>query len=207
VQTENGVAGSQTTSLPIIGKDEPVARPPTGVPEWFEPYFRQNHESLVRAALSFGGARNRQDAEDAVAQVMFKQLKQGHWDIEKPHSYFTTAVIRAVFELHRKRNCHPEIDLPPVDPRDIRADDDLNVWEDEQWVTHALDSLPAAQREIMQLIIDDFDAKEIAELLGKKESTVRSNLRHAQERLRSQVPPQSRPPQDPQVPREEEEAT
>ena len=105
------------------------------------------------------------------------------------------------------RTRHPQQELSD-DSNEARSGDgcDLNVWEDTEWVTQLLDALPPAQREVMALAYDNFTAAEIAEQLGRNEETIRSNLRHARHRLKQLVLPQTRPPKEPVLSREEEEA-
>lgn len=50
-----------------------------------------------------------------------------------------------------------------------------------------LSMLSPTQRTIVELIITEMDADEIADLLGKTASTIRQNLAHARKRLRANL--------------------
>jgi DNA-directed RNA polymerase specialized sigma24 family protein len=47
--------------------------------------------------------------------------------------------------------------------------------------------LPPTQRNVIELVIAELGAKEIAHLLGKSPDTVRQNLAHARKRLRANL--------------------
>jgi DNA-directed RNA polymerase specialized sigma24 family protein len=57
------------------------------------------------------------------------------------------------------------------------------VWEQREWVTLLLKSLPPAQREVLACMTDMLTPHEIAQRLGKTEAAVRQNLCAARKRL------------------------
>jgi hypothetical protein len=60
------------------------------------------------------------------------------------------------------------------------GDHSLDSFEDEQrQVLRLLRTLPTGQRAVTALYYDGLNCEEIAEVLGKKPVTVRSNLRYA----------------------------
>jgi DNA-directed RNA polymerase specialized sigma24 family protein len=59
------------------------------------------------------------------------------------------------------------------------------VWEQQEWVTMLLKSLPCAQREVLACAFDSFTPREIARLLGRTDAAVRQNLYAARKRLAS----------------------
>jgi RNA polymerase sigma factor (sigma-70 family) len=54
-------------------------------------------------------------------------------------------------------------------------------------VAQQLSTLPAAQREVFELVLAELDTNEIADLLGKTPATIRQNLAHARKRLRTNL--------------------
>jgi DNA-directed RNA polymerase specialized sigma24 family protein len=68
-------------------------------------------------------------------------------------------------------------------PPEHDLDPGLIVWEQQEWVTLLLKSLPPAQREVLACMVDMFVSREIAQLLGKTEAAVRQNLCAARKRL------------------------
>jgi RNA polymerase sigma-70 factor (ECF subfamily) len=124
------------------------------------------------------------EAEDAVQSVMVRQVASGRWEhIEHPHGFFCRAVIRAVFMIHRSRSNHREQALTDESDNVSGAGDGLTVWEDTEWVLSLLNALPTQQRKVMALTLDGLSGMEIAQRIGASEATVRSNLRHARDRL------------------------
>jgi RNA polymerase sigma factor (sigma-70 family) len=61
-----------------------------------------------------------------------------------------------------------------------------NIIDGQLQIVDLLSQLPSEQRRVAVLFYDGFTYEEIAEVLEKSEATVRSLLRHARERLRSQ---------------------
>ena len=88
-------------------------------------------------------------------------------------------------QKRRRRRTEIEKSLPP--PPGSYVDDGPNVWEEWQWVKQMLSTLPPAQREVVELILAEMDASEIADLLGKTPAAIRQNLAHARKRLRANL--------------------
>jgi RNA polymerase sigma factor (sigma-70 family) len=63
--------------------------------------------------------------------------------------------------------------------------DDIRLVEERPLILEALSQLPPVQRAVFALTYDGFAPTDIAAILSMKKSTVRSNLRHAQEALRA----------------------
>lgn len=70
---------------------------------------------------------------------------------------------------------------------DADLDPGLLVWEQREWVTLLLKSLPPAQREVLACMVDMFTPQEIAQQLGKTEAAVRQNLCAARRKLASRL--------------------
>lgn len=83
-------------------------------------------------------------------------------------------------------------DLPPHEEPVVEEADALARTERSQFrerVLMKLGELPEAQREAFHLVhIEGFSVQEAAEFLGKKNATVRSNVRHAAKRLAALLP-------------------
>ena len=78
-----------------------------------------------------------------------------------------------------------------IDYNRLRAADELNETlcaaqrEDLSFVWDAVKSLPTAQREAIHLYYEEgYSTAEIAKILGRNESSVRSDLRRGREKLR-----------------------
>ena len=150
----------------------------------FEAFFWSAYRPLVRDVIFAGGSPY--EAEDAVAAAMEEVLKR--WDtIENLQAYARRAAISNLIKA-KKRGPQRIVnrliqrgDVPPEHALDSR----LTVWEQQEWVTVLLKSLPPAQRDVLACIVDEFTLQEIAELLGKTEAAVRQNLCAARKSLMS----------------------
>jgi RNA polymerase sigma factor (sigma-70 family) len=160
----------------MSSKDDALAAPT------FEEFFRQAYRPLVRDVIFAGWDPH--DAEEAVAAAMTDVLQR--WDaITNPRAYARRAAIshlinnkrrgllRITERLVQRGGIPPEHDLDPG----------LTVWEQQEWVSLLLKSLPPAQQEVLACMVDMLAQEEIAQLLGKTEAAVRQNLRAARKRL------------------------
>jgi|HubBroStandDraft_5_1064220.scaffolds.fasta_scaffold391928_1 RNA polymerase sigma factor (sigma-70 family) len=147
-----------------------------------EEFFRSSYRPLVRDVI-FAGAHH-DEAEDAVSAAMVEVLER--WDtIQNPLAYARRTAInhairtrqrgtsRIAGRLVERGNVPPESDQDPG----------LLVWEQQEWVTLLLKSLPQAERQALACVVDSFRPQEIALLLGKTEAAVRQNLHAARKRL------------------------
>jgi RNA polymerase sigma factor (sigma-70 family) len=147
----------------------------------FAAFYASSYRAVLAATLAVVGSLP--EAEDAVQEAMKDLLRA--WDrVTSPYSYVRTAAVRRVIRARRRdrdvagRAVTLLAGSATQDPGDA-----LTVWEDRQWVTQFLQSLPPAQREVIALLVDDFSATEIAALLGKTEDAIRQNLYATRRRL------------------------
>lgn len=148
----------------------------------FGEFFRDAYQPLVRDVI-FAGATP-EEAEDAVAAAMVEVLKR--WDaIGNPRAYARRAALNKMIKS-RQRGLD-RISERLIERGDVTAAADLDpgllVWEQQEWVTLLLKSLPPAQREVLACMVDTFTPPEIARLLGKTEAAVRQNLCAARRKL------------------------
>jgi RNA polymerase sigma factor (sigma-70 family) len=157
----------------------PKASPPGSV---FGEFFLGAYQPLVRDVIFAGG--NPDEAEDAVSAAMVEVLER--WDtIENPRAYARRAAINHMIKARQRgleRITERLIQRGAVPPEGD-LDPGLLVWEQQEWVTLLLKSLPPAQRAVLACLVDMFTSQEIAQLLGKTEAAVRQNLCAARKRL------------------------
>jgi RNA polymerase sigma factor (sigma-70 family) len=139
--------------------------------ETVESLYRDRYEALVRLGFVLTGSRA--DGED-LAQTAFAALAQSWEQIESPRAYLRQAVVNRAIDLHRRAG------------RVLPARPELIVGEpvvDETW--EAVQQLSGVQRAVVVLrFYEDLPFGDIAELLDRPESTVRSDLRRALLHLR-----------------------
>ena len=122
---------------------------------------------------------DREEARDIV-QTAFASASR-RWDaIDDPHAYLRQAVVNRANDSHRKafrRARHP---LP------VARDDGGEPEVDGVW--HFVQSLPTAQRTVVVLrYYADLTLVDIAEVIGRPASTVRSDLRRALNHLKGHL--------------------
>jgi RNA polymerase sigma factor (sigma-70 family) len=134
-----------------------------------EEVYRSLSGPLVRLAYLLLG--DREEARDIVQSAFASASRR--WDaIDDPRAYLRRAVVNRANDVHRtafRRAGHP---LPV--PRDYAGEPELDgVW-------HLVQSLPTAQRSVIVLrYYADLALVDIADVIGRPASTVRSDLRRA----------------------------
>ena len=154
-----------------------------------------------RRLFSFirGRVRNDAEAED-VMQDVFTQLveaSRGLQQIEKVGSWLFRVARNKIADLYRKQKPAAEADLSEVDAPmlldilpDLSTSPDEALMQEMIWeaIQEALEDLPPAQREVFTL--HEFDGmrfREISELTGESENTLRMRKYHAVQTLRTQL--------------------
>lgn len=142
--------------------------------ESLDALYLERYESLARLGLLLTGSRA--DGED-LAQTAFASLAQSRREVRSPRAYLRRTVVNRAADLHRR--AHRRLPARPV----------LVVGEpvvDETW--DAVQQLPDTQRIVVVLrFYEDLSLVEIAELLARSASTVRSDLRRALLYLRKEL--------------------
>ena len=117
---------------------------------------------------------DRTEAEDVVQTVFMSAAAR--WDrIDEPWAYLRRAVVNRAQDVHRRTLRAPPMVTRCVSPGEPEVD--------EAW--RFIQALPVAQRTVVVLrFYEDLGLTEIASLLGRPASTVRSDLRRALTRLK-----------------------
>ena len=187
----NQTAVSQSAASPIPEIWSPA--PPAG----FEEFFCSSFRELVRAAMYAGATLD--EAEDAASKTLMEMLRR--WKRCEPSlAYARKAVVHNFIKdktRGTRRVARRLIEQGHISRQEGAEDHRLIAWEDEEWVTHVLSSLPAAQREVMELIAQGLDRDEIAETLSKTKEAIRRNICDARARLARELNPAGEHRQDP----------
>ena len=144
-------------------------------PGSLEAVYRASWLGLTRLAYLLIGDRN--EAEDAVQTVFMTAAAR--WDrIDEPAAYLRRAVVNRAHDAHRRTLRTPAIATPRVPP----GEPDL----DEAWTF--IQELPVAQRAVVVLrFYEDLGLTDIASVLGRPPSTVRSDLHRALTKLKGSL--------------------
>ncbi|RFS81410.1 sigma-70 family RNA polymerase sigma factor [Actinomadura spongiicola] len=144
-------------------------------PPDLERVYREQRPDLVRLGFLLTGSR--EHAEDLV-QAAFATACENWEQIDKPSAYLKRAVVNRANDLHRRRFrergrrvSEPTTHIPEVD---------------ETW--RLIKQLPPRQRIVIVLhFYEDMQLIQIAELLARPPSTIRSDLKRALDRLRKVI--------------------
>ncbi|MBO5165376.1 MAG: RNA polymerase sigma factor [Lachnospiraceae bacterium] len=146
--------------------------------------YRQGMYGLAYSILADSHA-----AEDAVHTVFLRLIKHiekvEKLEKEKQKSYLLTAVKHAALDIKRKQKRYAEIRMEEV-PENLLTDSEMEFWEKE--LVMSILKLPIIYREVLQYkYAVGVDNKQIADMLGITESTVRKRLERAKKMLKEQL--------------------
>ena len=137
----------------------------------------QYGDSILR--LSYSYLHNMSDAEDVVQETLIKYMKTGPSFESEAHE--KAWLLRVAANISKNK----------IDYNRVRQSDELNetlVAEEKQdlaFVWEAVKSLPDKYRDVIHLFYHEgYSTKEIASILRRNESTVRSDLKRGREKLK-----------------------
>ena len=131
---------------------------------------------------------NLDDAEDTISHLIVNMHEKRTWDGgTKPKAWFREALVHTYIDQWRRWRRGRELEIENYLTPEAYLDDGLNVWEDRQSVAQMLALLPPTQRTVVELVLDEMSASEIADLLGKTPEAIRQNLAHARRKLRAKL--------------------
>jgi RNA polymerase sigma-70 factor (ECF subfamily) len=159
----------------------------SGDPAAFEALLRMHEVLVARTALRLTG--NRQDAQDA-AQEVFLRLHRSLRRIDDSRNLpgwlyrVTVNVCRDI--LRKRRNADSLDETQLASPSCTEAE--LGRAEQLKLVEEALRMLPEKERAAVTLRdIEGLSTREVAEILGSSEATVRSQISSARLKIRKML--------------------
>ena len=145
-------------------------------PRALEAVYRSSALALTRLAYLLVGDRT--EAEDIV-QTVFASAVPRWPTIDEPSAYLRRAVVNRANDVHRRSARTVATATSAGEPA---GEPEI----DETW--RLVRALPSTQRAVVVLrFYDDLSLTEIASVLGRPPSTVRSDLRRALLRLRREL--------------------
>ncbi|MCQ2408666.1 MAG: sigma-70 family RNA polymerase sigma factor [Oscillospiraceae bacterium] len=145
--------------------------------------FRKYGDTALQAAFCCLG--NQEDAEDVAQEVFFELHKKPRSfnDDEHLKAYILRAVINRCNNLRRKLKRRIRISL-----EDVRESELIEKTDSMQNIIALIKALPPPYNAVVYLHdCAGYSAREIAEMLGRKENTVSSQLRRGREKLRMDI--------------------
>lgn len=177
--------------MAYLGKDDASASDPSAP---FEDFYRRDYRLLLKMALAVGALWDQ--AQEIVDQTMEDILRQWN-EIRHPRAYARRAVLSHVAKQKKREQERLSRTLRGGHlVQESCQDQELTVWEDEEWVNQVLKPLSPAQREVMEYVVAGLTPSEISELLGKTPEAVRKNLQLARQHLKRRLGPDGTPRQD-----------
>jgi RNA polymerase sigma factor (sigma-70 family) len=149
----------------------------TSVPS-FEETYRDNRLPLVRLAFLMCGSR---DLSEDLVQTAFTSTQSRWREIDNHVAYLRRAVVNLAKDGQRQRYRWLRV-APLMQSESVTLPPEI----DETWAL--LLRLPSAQRAVIVLhYYEDLSLVEVADILNRSASTVRSDLRRALGRLRKEL--------------------
>lgn len=139
--------------------------------------------AILRLALSY--LHNKEDAEDILQETMIKFVTVR--PVFESENHRKAWLMRVASNLSKNRidynNVRDTMELNEEIAGEVQ--EDLDKGEDYQAIWAAVRSLPVAQREAIHLFYQEgYQTAEIARITGRREATVRSDLKRARDKLR-----------------------
>ncbi|MBD2892602.1 hypothetical protein amrb99_15120 [Actinomadura sp. RB99] len=154
----------------------------------FQRFFQDQYKKVVGMVMLMDGRLD--EAEDA-ASTAFADTFRRWRTITAPKAYVRKAARNAFFKARASDRQFVQI-LQEAGSSGLlmtenTEDPTFASIGGYQWVDEMIAGLPPTQRQMMRHTVEGLTNKEIAQLLGTNEANVRSNLRHARDRLRQRI--------------------
>lgn len=179
--TAHPIGAEETDRLPeserIAGRDE----------EFSLLVYRQ-HRFVFRVAFAL--LRNRQDAEDVAQETFLKLYRNGRWrEMRDERAFLARAAWRVALDLRRASRMETaDVDGDAMPSGAMSPEQHALDASSAAMLHRMIDSLPEELRQPLALSgIEEMSSREIGELLGLAEGTVRTRLMRARQLLREKI--------------------
>ena len=137
--------------------------------------------------IAYAVLRNTSDAEDAVQETFLKLYRTGAWEgMKDERAFLARATWRVAVSKLRKVRCEaPEVDVPSTEasPEQAVIESDFNAR-----LRRYVDALPEDLRQPLALsTVEEMTSREISQVMGIAEGTVRTRLMRARELLKKKL--------------------
>ena len=153
----------------------------------FEQQARTWRKKALSVSMSYGAGR--EEAEDIAQDVMLR-LWQMHDDLERYDSIEALAALMARHQLinHQRRRKPEALNEAMIVSLNISPHEQLEMKEDDQWLTKRLEQLPTTQRTLLYMRqVERRTHEEIARLLGIETTSVSTLLARARRTLLEEI--------------------
>ena len=153
----------------------------------FEQQARTWRQKALSVSMSCGAGR--EEAEDIAQEVMLR-LWQMHDDLERYDSIEALAALMARHQLinHQRRRKPEALNEAMIVSLNISPHEQLEMKEDDRWLTKRLEQLPTTQRTLLYMRqVERRTHEEIAQLLGIETTSVSTLLARARRTLLEEI--------------------
>ena len=142
-----------------------------------EYFFNSFGNSILRLAYSY--LHNMEDSEEVLQETLIKYIKSApRFENDKHAKVWLMRVAANISKNRIEYNRHRQTD-------ELNNELIAEEREDLSFVWEAVKSLKPKQREVIHLFYQEgYSSKEIAKLLGRNESSIRSDLKRGREALK-----------------------
>ncbi|MCK4548289.1 MAG: sigma-70 family RNA polymerase sigma factor [Candidatus Eisenbacteria sp.] len=188
-ENEAGTRDSdQRRYMPLENEYALIRRCQDGDLKAFEALYYHYETPMLSLAYRMLGTR--EEAEDALQDAFLKLHRNiGKYRFDAAFaSWFYRIVANACYDRLRKRKRAGEVGLDTVPETGIEEHSDLRVY-----IQKAINDLPPQLKACFVLHVQEgFKMREVAEMLGTREGTVKAHIFRAKARLRDALAPRLR---------------
>jgi len=153
----------------------------------FERMARTWREKALGVSMSNGAGKD--EAEDIAQEVMLR-LWQMHDELERFHSVeaIVSLMAKHLLRNHQRRKPSEALEEAKIISLAFSPHDELEIKEDEQWLTKRLQQLPTTQRTLLYMRqVERRSHEEIARLIGIEITSVSTLLARARRTLLEEI--------------------
>lgn len=152
----------------------------------FSRLLTDNRAALNRLAASYSNSQDREDLLQEITIALWRALPAFRGECSERTFLFRIAHNRCVTHISRKHASVSldEVEIEPEDPS-LPMDTRMSQAQERERLLRAVRTLPMIYREVIVLMLEGLDYREIAEVVGISESNVGVRLNRARQQLKA----------------------
>lgn len=151
--------------------------------EQMERYFKEYYPLAYR--IAFSQVRNRADAEDISQEVFIRLLLHGqeYGSGEHEKAWMIRVTLNLCKDLQKSKWQKSRVGMEAVPERELEQSE-LPFLKEDETLALVLELSENYKNCLYLFYYEDYSIKEIAEIMGMQENTVKTNLRRGREKLK-----------------------
>lgn len=147
-----------------------------------------HRQSRFLFRVAYAIVRNPHDAEDVVQETFLKLYRTGAWERMQDERAFLARTVWRIAVNRLPKRAASELD-PAMPATGVNSPEQLAIAADWNATVHRLiDALPEELRQPLALsAVEDLSSREIAEVMGIAEGTVRTRVMRARQVLKDKL--------------------